>query len=731
VTEVPRLNPFAFPSDTAFRFVLLIVSVLGSSLLLYAAIFEALPPTREFKRIQYEACARQFDPTDFSGSYAERLARVLAYGDCTSAADRVEALWVLGGVALVLAVAAGLYWTSPRRRIRQHRLVPLDSIPELTSSLSDLCREAQLQPPPAFVWSPLSRMPTGLAFGNLKQQYVSLSGGLVKQFYTDRPAFRAVVLHELAHLRNADVDRTYVTVALWQAFLLAALLPFAASQVVSGRTLAELADVSWRIAPLAALVYLTRNAVLRAREVYADVRASTWDGPSGALRRTLEALPRPTRHWWQRLSQVHPGPVDRRRTLDDTRPLFDIHVWDALGTGLAAGIALPNVVVLLGMLVPMPIAITRPLTAALICAPLVVGVVGLGVWRATFAALAESRRPRGAGRAGAALGLGLVLGQELSVAAVEFGRGQGPIADFPVTSLNAIWGALLVVMLFLFCRWIAAAALAWLEVTADDPSPGEAYRIGLAIAAAFLAAWLGVLFFVYLAVRTAGNVVSLSDLEQQVLAETDAPDAATVIGSDPLVQSASATLIGIDVLAIVSIVALCAYPLAAWLWRHRRVAPTFATWAFLDPPPEPIPMPLFPPLRPGRALAVGIIAGLIYCVATFLVYLTNRADPEALAAWTQVGTIALAVVLQAVVALVVAVWLPRLSALHALFAALVSAAIMGLATLGILAAFGLLWDDAYLTLFFVSAFVIGGASVALPVALVAEYLSRLPTSRHV
>jgi hypothetical protein len=39
---------------------------------------------------------------------------------------------------------------------------------------------------------------------------VALGGGLVTQFYSDRPRFRAVVLHELAHLRNADVDKIYL-----------------------------------------------------------------------------------------------------------------------------------------------------------------------------------------------------------------------------------------------------------------------------------------------------------------------------------------------------------------------------------------------------------------------------------------------------------------------------------------------------------------------------------------
>ena len=50
---------------------------------------------------------------------------------------------------------------------------------------------------------------------------------------------------------------------------------------------------------LTALVYLTRNSVLRAREVFADVRASVPDGPHGALRRILGGLPSGSGSAWR------------------------------------------------------------------------------------------------------------------------------------------------------------------------------------------------------------------------------------------------------------------------------------------------------------------------------------------------------------------------------------------------------------------------------------------------
>ena len=47
--------------------------------------------------------------------------------------------------------------------------------------------------------------PDGLAFG-LPGTTGRLTGGLVVRQATDPPAFRAVVRHELAHIRNRDVD---------------------------------------------------------------------------------------------------------------------------------------------------------------------------------------------------------------------------------------------------------------------------------------------------------------------------------------------------------------------------------------------------------------------------------------------------------------------------------------------------------------------------------------------
>src|SRR5262249_14360752 len=110
---------------------------------------------------------------------------------------------------------------------RSGRLERLSSsdMPEVVDELLDICQAASLPNPPIFVWNPVAAgLP--LAFGRGGRYYVALSGSfIVRYFYSDRHAFRAILLHELAHIRNGDISKTYLVLALWLAFLTTTIAP--------------------------------------------------------------------------------------------------------------------------------------------------------------------------------------------------------------------------------------------------------------------------------------------------------------------------------------------------------------------------------------------------------------------------------------------------------------------------------------------------------------------------
>src|SRR5207249_8988861 len=88
--QPPRLNPFAFPADTDFRFVLLIALVLASSLYIYWQLSSSLFEQQLTAVSQCKVGA--------------------GFTDCAAPYTRIIVWWLLGGGMLVLAVAGGIYW---------------------------------------------------------------------------------------------------------------------------------------------------------------------------------------------------------------------------------------------------------------------------------------------------------------------------------------------------------------------------------------------------------------------------------------------------------------------------------------------------------------------------------------------------------------------------------------------------------------------------------------------
>jgi Zn-dependent protease with chaperone function len=602
-----RLSPFVFPSDTTFRFLLLLVAVVGANLYIWNWLHTVLALDPDAAISAYRSCVLAYETVtagdpDPSTLEAARIARTACTEGVTSALPR----WMIGGTVLLLVVAAVIMFLHPRWIVRRRDLRPLErqDAPEVVDELSALAKESGLREEPRWLWNPLDPSPTGLAFGRPGSHAIALMGGLVTRRFADPAAFRAVVRHELAHLRNRDVDLTYATVSLWYAFLLVGLVPFVITIVDQGSSF--FFSLAWRVLALAILVYLTRNAVLRAREVYADVRASVPDGPQGALRRILGGLPTGPASFGRRLLRVHPDPGVRLERVNDTRKLFPLGLVVTFGVGVAATIAYESVFDLIARFASDPITIN--LLAAAVFAPLVMGAIGVGVWRGAWGALAEDARPRATWPFALALAAGLLVGPELALDRVV--RPEGSLLR-DALGAGAVWILVLVVGLVLLLAWVGASAEAWLRAPAGASRPTVPTVAGLLFASGMLAIFIGVFFALY-----DTRPVIAKSRSDTAIEHAEVMQVAWVgpVWLYKLVRDPYVMIVVTKPVVFLAIVALWLFPFLAWLRRRDRAVD--APWAFLEPGGRlRIPLLGRGSLDPWK---VGCVAGLA-CLGAFLV----------------------------------------------------------------------------------------------------------------
>ena len=288
----PRLNPFAFPSDTAFRFGLLVAAVLGANLYVWQWIGSHAREAPQRAQRGHARVPRQLAFANATISRSSSQQHHDAFSDCTASALPLTGRGGWSAVRprsssspprscsrLHSGSRAGASCARSRRPMRRPWSARLRSSPaNRTSTLPRLYLE------PARRVGRRSRVRTP---GSLQRRR-SAAGSSSSKRPTRRRSGRSSGTSSRTSGTATSRSRTSRS-AVWYAFLLVAVLPFLVTLLDDGETLT---NVTARLAVLALLVYLTRNAVLRSREVYADLRASVPDGPAGALRRVLEGLPR-------------------------------------------------------------------------------------------------------------------------------------------------------------------------------------------------------------------------------------------------------------------------------------------------------------------------------------------------------------------------------------------------------------------------------------------------------
>ena len=326
-----RLSPFVFPSDTTFRFLLLLVAVVGANLYIWNWLWLAARhrPGRPGERGRGSRCTSEHQSALSSADRLSRPATMQRDAPSACLQDGEHVARVLDGrrdAACSSPWRASSSCSLPIWIRRRRRLRPLrrEDAPAVVDELGALARESGM--------SEKSRAGSGTRSTRRRPVSLSVAPGSTPLLSWGASSPVSSPIRRRSGPLSATSSHICATAtstsrtrpsSLWYAFLLVSVLPFAV--VVADEGLGTILSLSWRMLALALLVYLTRNAVLRAREVYADVRASVPDGEQGALRRILGGLPETTGARLATALARAPGPVGHGSlSVNDPRRLFPV-----------------------------------------------------------------------------------------------------------------------------------------------------------------------------------------------------------------------------------------------------------------------------------------------------------------------------------------------------------------------------------------------------------------------
>ncbi|MFC7386277.1 M48 family metallopeptidase [Sphaerisporangium rhizosphaerae] len=519
--------------------ILLVVAAAGALFLDYVFLSDIQASTPGNPLVDRSHCAKTLG-TDFQ---AARTGLGLAYYQCERLASMRFATIALVSVPALAMVTFLIYRLYPLLIGRRLRTVPLSSraadLPEHVVAIIDgmVARAGR----PVDIRIALNRPTTGgRAFGHYPRYRVVLDLGLLAQAADDSGPLRAVLAHELMHVRNRDIDLTYLAMSVWWAFLLVVVAPFLAAGLWYP---ASVAAMSWRVALLVALLWFARAAVLRSREFYADLRAAE-AGAGAPLREILrgraamERDSRPAR--MLRAFSYHPAARARLAVLDDAAPLFRLYPSDGFVVGAFVGLAFTPLLMIARMF--WTSVMWTGVAVGLIFSALLAGSLGGAIWRQTHHRLAAGRPPGGIAAGAAALAAGILAGQLVTPPLFPINGLTYLVTGAPVAAVGLV--AVLFALSYLMLRWVAVCAGGWLPVVRR---PRRAYVAGVVVAAVVLGGWLAIWFQM-----------------QALMMETRAP-------ADMISLTVFSIALNQPMLVAVAVALL--YPALAWTYTRLRRRP--------------------------------------------------------------------------------------------------------------------------------------------------------------
>ncbi len=523
----PRLDPHALPPATAGRFLLLIATALAGSVQVYGWLIGRLG-------VVSDAPQRCVGGARGPGATLMPDALIDWYSRCEVWASLREAQ-IIGAMMLVFAVVTGAIWLATPRWIARG-MTPLtelqddECLGETAKRVIHIVEEHRFRRDPMLYADFASGPGTNRAFGRAGRYAIALDLALLRDAAArpDDPRLESVLRHELAHLRNRDIDLTYLTIAVWWGFLAAVALPFT---LVAVRAPASLADFTWRIGIVLLLVWGVRAAVLRSREYYADVRSVRTVEQETGLLRALGGATSPRR---RRLGYLayHPTARSRVDVIHTGERLFRLSPGVAAAAGALVGLAFPPAYHLAELILPDDVY-EKGWACGFVFGVLTAAVLTGAVWRAAAWAAAAKSRSVSTLPSAAAFTVALLGGMMVTPRLSDDNNWLDMVRLQPARA--AAMAILLLGGVQLYLRWSLLCARSWLAVAGR---PRLAYRFGVAQSAVVIGIWLSAW---YLVVVTTGSL----------------PTSWQVFGL-------SLAAMGFDPLVVLSIPWMCLYPLATW-----------------------------------------------------------------------------------------------------------------------------------------------------------------------
>jgi hypothetical protein len=464
-------QPVRLPAPSTSSLVLLWLSVGATALFAGHWALDLRPGGRP---AAHQACVSGPGPADAVG----HLLR------CTDRVAAVDGLTTLAAAAVVVPLAGVVYLAVPVVLRRRHRARRADPAGPLAATFARLAAEAGLSRVPRLEVGGRGLVGPGtpITYGHRWPYRVLVPMVMELDAINGSAVDRALLRHELAHVRARDVSRVYLALSAWAVSVAVVALPLGFDAVRHlGATGAALAS---RLVVLAVLLYLALLSVVRQRELEADVAAGS-----------AESAPVPARPGRTGVWRFHPGDAHRGAVLAEPELVWRPAVSDGFVAGLGGGLFGTEVSLLLDSVTPLDTWWAYLFGAAVTAAP-VTGVVGMACWRAALLRRWAGRTPL----LGVALGAGLLVGAQIAPRATTdwwrvFATAGGTasrlgLGGAPVGSVLLIAGSALAtgVLTTLTC---AAGAVAWSRPDRARPLHVRVgFLVGVVVLTVPLGTWL-------------------------------------------------------------------------------------------------------------------------------------------------------------------------------------------------------------------------------------------------